>query len=1615
MPTVANNPITAPMTPEQQGVFYELVKAQSPQWLMAASAQMRNALYKSLTASHASRAEVVNALSQMKSPEDFCAPLLAKAMSDKLGEELDIAGIVFQHIRSTSSLLGLRKKLITPIDRDLLSAACENFEVGETLPGNYHEDSLIYQPERISGHGNKILAIKPYEFAGLCRTLDLGKQYQTHLNSLFAPEPATGEVRDKCIAHSQRCFEVDRHIALMKKHISADVYKMLESVRNNQGQIKLGNNSLAYQRLELLDLELRGAMFIGPVSDHADDDYRCVVYLPGDPLQPLKEYASFTHFEVELSRRLRVEEFRAFFIRFIALGDRFAFLQGLDSGLLNPPNNPLPSDSLYLSLSGFDVKGDLFSEMYRQHMARVMADARLLVVPTDDEDQKTRLDRLERYKGIGLNLLLLGASFVPLLGEIIMAVGAAQLLLEVYEGIESWSQGEQEQATDYLFDIVENLTLAAAFSAGAGAVGKTYKRIRNSTFIDGLREIRLLNGQRRLWKSDLTAYRHSLVLPRKLKFDERGLGWINGQAYLPIGNDVYGVRPRPETDLWEVRQPAGRDGYAPLLETNGLGAWRHDSELPQEWDRLTLFRRLGYSAVDIPDETALQVLAASGIEENHLRQILLDRTSPPALLVDTVYRFRADHAVSQFIEQLQVAESASLADSELQLRLLTSLGDWPGDTSLNIVDTAGKQLKGFGPASASKKIKLEQGLVRKGQFFPVILAALNAAQRERLLGSSINDSTAQALELARLLAKEADLHRLDLFAWVYQRNEALQGTQAAPLLAEFPGLPVSIADELVRNADTHEWNELDAARVPLRLAEEARRYMQVVRQSRAYEGLYLNATGWLDTDRLVFATLEQLPGWLGGIYVLMFEGTFYVEEAASIGTKDAPERLVIYANADSYSARDDDSTLAFLPKRTREHYFEALWKGLSAQRRKALGVEAEDQGVALREKITALVLQRRLSADSILGIQAVRPGYISPMRLADPVNDIRLVESSTHLQAPSPRSPAIVHRAKELYPMHSPEQINSFLRTLGKDEVLALRKLESLRLEFQTLREALETWINRQTWQQDPDGPRLKVPRLGKSRAAQAIIRSWRRETPGTLTREGMLYDLRFPALRLGELPVIKGDFSHVGTLVMERVGTSAGMSVFLQNFSNLRTLSLTGNFLTRLPQAIGSMSRLEQLDLSENQIRLTVESVKLLADVKQLQALNLNFNPALNLAPDVTHLQHLELLALRGTGISEWPIGTSGLSRLRTLDLRDNQIGRIPEEVFKASLELNRGTNIQGNLLVPGSLQRVATYQELSGISLGIITSDFRREAARVLNGLAQLAPWLAGASTEQVLRKNALWTALAAYPDSRAFFSLLDRLRGTLDFRAVYVDLNQRVWDVLEAAGEDDALRRSLFRMASIGRISADGASLLFSDLEVRVLCFRAMAAATTDNRVLEGAMIVLARGLFRLQEVERLALSEINARARTEPETNEQALEISLAYRVGLAARLDLPAQPREINTRLSVEVTPAQLDEAYDAVLDAEQTSALLESINAQGFWIEFLERAYSDQFLAISDRSALAFVQLDGQLELTREASAQRMNRIVDNFKNERRELLKSLTTRALTRNPGPQIPGAVGG
>ncbi|WP_409318614.1 dermonecrotic toxin domain-containing protein [Pseudomonas sp. KCJK9016] len=1602
---VENHIETTPeMNTAEQGVFFDLLKQQMPSWLLKASADDRRALYDSLKTSFRSRQALLEQLQALKSPEHFCAPLLTEAMSHKLGEPLDIAGAVFQHVRSTSSLLGLRRKLILPIGRDLLTAACENFERSETLPGHYHEFSLLYIPERVTGKANRLLAIKPHEFAILCRDLDLGKRYRNHIERFFGGGKQPAILLDASIACFRDRFEVDRHVAYLRGHISADVYRTLASV----SAPSTGDKALEYKNLAMLGVTLRGPMFIGSVMASSGDTDCCVIYMPESPDHPLKEYASFLEFEIELSRRLKDAGFRKFFMRFVTLRDHLSFLKGIDVRLLNAGPLHLPFDTRYLPLGVMSPEGkaktDLFLALFEHRAEQVRADARVLVVSTDDEDEKTRRERLETYQSLGINTLLFLASFVPVLGEFMCAVAGLQLLNEVYEGVESWAHGDQESATDYLFDTLENLILMATFSSGGAVAGKAYRQIRASSFVQRLRQVPIGWMSRRLWSPDVSALRMPESLLNRLPADERGLILHADNRFLKLGDHTYKVQPVSGSGLWEISHPQASARYRPQLETNGVGTWRHESETTQDWSPLTLFRRMGYRQEAIPDLRAFQILAASNVDESVMRQTIISRSRPVAILTDTARRFQADTEVGHFMASIASPLSAQQADADLQLYLLTSAGHWPRDIRIIVTDDQDIEVARYGDHNSARFVTVKQEALRKAAFYSPLLNALDGGELLLLLGEMTEDPDLQNTLLAEHIGELAPFERVALMERLYRRTDIIEQPNARTIRAAFANLPASVADELVLNADTGERQLLETGKVPLRLAEEARRYQQILRLNRAYEGLYLDAAFGRDVNMLILDTLAHLPGWPGDVYVEIRDWAMNGEQFASVGPKDSSYKVIIEAYADRYAGLDiQEKPVSGSLTRTRSAFFQVLWESFPGHIRQALG--AETGGDGLRQKITDLALRRREELYAVLGIAVADPRYRSPMRLAD-----RRIECSVRLTSDTDavvrRSPVLVQRARELYPSFSSAQIDLFLASLDSDEVLATRALETLRDQYQTLVQALERWTHRNTHYQAGDGPRRQVPAHNKARATQAILRAWRRESVAT-TRDGNLsYRLTLDGSPLGEMPVLIGDFSHVDTLHINAVAAGSGLNSFLHNFPGLRMLSLTGNELTRIPSAIETMPGLTVLDLSDNRIRLIDQSMNALASLEHLQSLDLSFNPTLGRPPRLASLRRLRHLVLRDAGISEWPSDLEGLTALEFLDLRDNRIVDIPRSVFNAPERLNRGTSVDGNPLSTASLQAIAAYQQSRGINLGVLTSEYV-SGQHPPEGTS--ADWVRGLPAVKVSQVREVWSALSADPLSRSFFETLLLLRETADYSRAPGPLTQRVWTVLEAACEDDRLRRTLFRMARTGQASVANAVEVFSDLEVRVLCSRAQADQAAGEP-LESRLIRLLRSRFRLQEVQRHASMDIAHRTRAGTFTREQAMELSLLYRVRLAHRLELTAQPDALNVRLDVEVTDVQVDQVYRKVVMAERTSQLSEWMSGEEFWSDYLMTVHEDAFAAALERSAASMARLEQHNELPREVASRQVMAILDNLRNENRQVRLRLTSEALVRNPGLSLP-----
>uniref|UniRef100_UPI003CEB49E2 dermonecrotic toxin domain-containing protein n=1 Tax=unclassified Pseudomonas TaxID=196821 RepID=UPI003CEB49E2 len=211
----------------------------------------------------------------------------------------------------------------------------------------------------------------PEQFAELSRTLDLGGQYQTHLDSVFKPVTLDGQppgsaaqaVASAFMTSERDAFEVLAHTARMKYHLTADAYNLLLEVVKPDGNPCWHGSPARYRQLHMLDTfafpgsTLYGALLIEP--DLPGDDLPCVVYLPGDPETPLKEYASFTAFTNELRGKLLYQQYQEYFQRFVSLEQSHLFFRKLNERLI--PMRPVPGDE-GLSAPMFDANAELFLE-----------------------------------------------------------------------------------------------------------------------------------------------------------------------------------------------------------------------------------------------------------------------------------------------------------------------------------------------------------------------------------------------------------------------------------------------------------------------------------------------------------------------------------------------------------------------------------------------------------------------------------------------------------------------------------------------------------------------------------------------------------------------------------------------------------------------------------------------------------------------------------------------------------------------------------------------------------------------------------------------------------------------------------------------------------------------------------------------------------------------------------------------------------------------------------------------------------------------------------------------------------------------------------------------------
>ncbi|MEH1954768.1 COR domain-containing protein [Nostoc sp.] len=149
-----------------------------------------------------------------------------------------------------------------------------------------------------------------------------------------------------------------------------------------------------------------------------------------------------------------------------------------------------------------------------------------------------------------------------------------------------------------------------------------------------------------------------------------------------------------------------------------------------------------------------------------------------------------------------------------------------------------------------------------------------------------------------------------------------------------------------------------------------------------------------------------------------------------------------------------------------------------------------------------------------------------------------------------------------------------------------------------------------------------------------------------------------------------------------------------IASLTGLQLLNLRNNQLTELPEAIASLTGLQLLYLDNNQLTELPEAI---ASLTQLQKLYLDNNQLTELPEAIASLTGLQQLSLRNNQLTELPEAIASLTGLQLLYLRNNQLTELPEAI--ASLTGLQLLNLRNNQLteLPEAIASLTGLQQLS------------------------------------------------------------------------------------------------------------------------------------------------------------------------------------------------------------------------------------------------------------------------------------------------------------------------------
>ncbi|HDS1817107.1 TPA: leucine-rich repeat domain-containing protein [Pseudomonas putida] len=603
-----------------------LIASRLPAWLTAASLDTLYALHESQRRQQQVQHELHALLASITPADAFAAPLLQQALQVQHPLTLDVRQAtlrrrVLQRFPSYNAQIpdGVKEQIY---QHSLLQSALHNFTEEETFATGIMQGTAVLDA---SGQAS---GLSPQAFTSLCRSLDLGGQYQAYLKGQLTPGKEAGRRIEVLMEEGWRSgFEAALRQSLVNGEIPAHAYEHCAPLVAMVAAKPVAIAGLEPRQIRVFGQRVRGAVAFE--VRHAEQPNAplegVLCWIPDDPQGPLTWFASWALLFLTLGKQFRLPKYVEFFQRFIGERDREAYTRALDKALKNAGHDaPVQLDGRHEAIAL-----PLFEHLRKQQIDTLLDNAKVHAVPTAEVDAKVRDRRLHFYLSFALDALGLASFALPVLALPLLGITALQVADEVYEGYADWHLGDRQGALEHVYAVAETVIMSAV-NVGAGTAAH---RLARAARVDELVPVQTGARALKLCDPELPGY----------AVEHRGaigaLTEAEGRAYLrtPVASHLTYLDI--ESQQRRIRHPVRADAYAPLLEGNEAGGWHHELERPQAWSgSAQLLRDLGHDLAHLDDQTAQDVLRSTGFDENQLRRLHVEHAPPPARLLDAVQR-----------------------------------------------------------------------------------------------------------------------------------------------------------------------------------------------------------------------------------------------------------------------------------------------------------------------------------------------------------------------------------------------------------------------------------------------------------------------------------------------------------------------------------------------------------------------------------------------------------------------------------------------------------------------------------------------------------------------------------------------------------------------------------------------------------------------------------------------------------------------------------------------------------------------------------------------------------------------------------------------------------------